>query len=61
MSVLEQNLAIARSFEPLSQDERNAVDAQTVRLAGDGRYELFKSAKTYDGVFHRKQHGFALG
>jgi hypothetical protein len=37
------------------------VDAQTVRLAGDGRYELFKSAKTYDGVFHRKQHGFALG
>jgi predicted aldo/keto reductase-like oxidoreductase len=37
MSVLEQNLAIARSFEPLSQDERNAVDAQTVRLAGDGR------------------------
>jgi predicted aldo/keto reductase-like oxidoreductase len=61
MRVLEQNLTIARSFAPLSQDERNAVDDQTVRLAGDGRYELFKSAKTYDGVFHRKQHGFALG
>jgi hypothetical protein len=29
-------------------------------VAGDGRYELFKSTVTFDGVHHRKQHGFAV-
>jgi hypothetical protein len=28
---------------------------------GDGRHELFKSTKVFDGPHHRKQHGFALG
>ncbi|MBX6313260.1 MAG: aldo/keto reductase [Isosphaeraceae bacterium] len=59
MEVLEQNLKIARNFRPMSPDEMRAVEARTVRLAGDGRYELFKSSKLYDGPVHRKQHGFA--
>ena len=25
---------------------------------GGGRYELFKSAQTFDGPYHRRQHGF---
>ena len=29
------------------------------KLAGDGRFELFKSSKIFDGPVHRKQHGFA--
>ncbi len=28
--------------------------------SGDGRHELFKSTKRFDGPHHRKQHGFVL-
>ena len=28
------------------------------KMAGDGRFELFKSSKEFDGPVHRKQHGF---
>jgi hypothetical protein len=57
--VLEQNLKIVRDFKPMTDDERKAVEKKTVLLAGDGRFELFKSAIQYDGPVHRKQHGFA--
>ncbi len=57
--VLDQNLKIVRDFKPLSEDERSQVDAKYKKVAGDGRFELFKSSKTFDGPIHRKQHGFA--
>jgi hypothetical protein len=31
-----------------------------VEVAGDGRFERFKSTKEFDGPHHRRQHGFAL-
>lgn len=57
--VLDQNLKIVREFHPLDAAERERIEKQTVSLAGDGRYELFKSSKDFDGPVHRKQHGFA--
>ena len=57
--VLDQNLKIVRAFQPMTPEEIAAIDARTLRLAGDGRFELFKSSKKYDGPVHRKQHGFA--
>ncbi len=57
--VLDQNLKIVRDFKPLGDDERHAIESRTLKLAGDGRFELFKSSKTFDGPVHRKQHGFA--
>src|SRR5205823_8984023 len=54
--VLDQNLKIVREFRPLSDDERRAIEGRTLALAGDGRYELFKSSKAFDGPVHRKQH-----
>jgi uncharacterized protein len=57
--ILDQNLKIVREFRPMSEDEKRAVEAKTVKLAGDGRFELFKSSKMFDGPVHRKQHGFA--
>src|SRR5262249_22787520 len=57
--VLEQNLKIVRGFTPISESEKARIEQQTVKLAGDGRFELFKSSKFYDGPVHRKQHGFA--
>ena len=58
--VLDQNLKIVRDFKPMTR--RGAAGAsrrKTVKLAGDGRFELFKSSKMFDGPVHRKQHGFA--
>jgi len=57
--VLEQNLKIVRNFKPLTVEEKAAIEAKTRNLAGDGRFELFKSSKVYDGKVHRKQHGFS--
>jgi predicted aldo/keto reductase-like oxidoreductase len=56
--VLDQNLRIVREFTPLTSEERLRIEQGTVKLAGDGRFELFKSSKAFDGPVHRKQHGF---
>src|SRR5262245_14933834 len=56
--VLDQNLKIVRDFKPLSEDERAALERRTAPMAGDGRFELFKSSKSFDSPVHRKQHGF---
>ena len=56
--VLDQNLKIVRDFKPMDADEIREVEGRTVRLAGDGRFELFKSSKQFDGPVHQKQHGF---
>ncbi len=61
MKVLEQNLKIVREFQPLSAEERGKIEGSIVQVAGDGRYELFKSSKQYDGPYHQKQHGFDVG
>ncbi|RUL87675.1 aldo/keto reductase [Tautonia sociabilis] len=58
--ILKQNLEIVRNFTPMSEDERAAVERGVLELAGDGRYELFKSAKTFDGPYHQEQHGFSV-
>ena len=59
--VLDQNLKIVREFRPLTLPERAAIEGKTLAMAGDGRFELFKSSKAFDGPVHRKQHGFDTG
>ncbi len=56
--VLDQNLEIVRNFKPMTDAELRQLEARTLPMAGDGRYELFKTSKTFDGPVHRKQHGF---
>ena len=48
--VLEQDLKLARSFAPLTSDERQALLARTAPAATDGKHELFKTAQKYDGT-----------
>lgn len=55
---LEQNVALARDFKPLSEAERTALVERVKAVATDGRFELFKSSQTFDGPHHRRQHGF---
>jgi aryl-alcohol dehydrogenase-like predicted oxidoreductase len=55
---LQQNVALARDFKPLSEAQRTAMVDRVRDVAGDGRFELFKSSQNFDGPHHRKQHGF---
>ncbi|MEQ8848524.1 aldo/keto reductase [Botrimarina sp.] len=55
---LDQALEVARDFEPMSDSEQADVLAKVKEVAADGRYELFKTSKDFDGPYHRKQHGF---
>ena len=56
---LQQNIALARGFKPLSPSDQAAL-AETVKpFATDGRFEQFKSTQNFDGPVHRRQHGFS--
>ncbi len=58
MGVLQQNLEIVRSFQPLSASAMQALRDRCRYDAADGRLELFKTTKKYDGDEGRKQHDF---
>ncbi|MGH9659997.1 MAG: aldo/keto reductase, partial [Bryobacteraceae bacterium] len=58
MAHLKQDIALARNFKPFSDAEKAALVARVKDVAGDGRHELFKSTKIFDGPHHRKQHDF---
>jgi hypothetical protein len=58
VNLLEQNLAIARDFKPMSDDEMAALRDRVRSVAADGRYEKFKTTKFYDGDLGREQHGY---
>jgi predicted aldo/keto reductase-like oxidoreductase len=60
MAHLKQDIAIARNFQPMNEHDRSALISKVKDMAGDGRHELFKSTKSFDGPHHRKQHGFEL-
>ena len=55
---LEQDLSIARNFQPYTTTEQEALVQQVRNVAGDGRFEWFKSTRYYDSQFHQQQHGF---
>jgi aryl-alcohol dehydrogenase-like predicted oxidoreductase len=58
LAVLKQNLAIARDFKPMGDDEMAALRDRVRHFASDGRYEKFKTTKFYDGDLGREQHGY---
>jgi aryl-alcohol dehydrogenase-like predicted oxidoreductase len=58
LNVLEQNLEIARNFQPMAAAEMDALRERCRPLAADGRMERFKSTKLYDGDLGREQHGY---
>lgn len=60
MQHLKEDVALARNFKPMTSELRQQLLAKVKEVAGDGRHELFKSTKNFDGPHHRKQHGFDL-
>jgi hypothetical protein len=58
MAVLEQNLAVARGFRPMSEEERQALRDRVRPLAADGHFELYKTTTFFDGKVGREQHDY---
>ncbi|HEV2799097.1 MAG TPA: aldo/keto reductase [Pyrinomonadaceae bacterium] len=58
LKVLRQNLRIARGFTPMSEAEMQALRTRCAEAAADGRFELYKTSKKYDGPPGRKVHKF---
>ncbi len=56
LAVLRQNLAIARGFQAMSQAEMQQLLAAVEPVAGDGRFELYKTSLRYDDVVTRQMH-----
>jgi predicted aldo/keto reductase-like oxidoreductase len=48
--VLAQALRVAKTFQPLTAEERTSLLARTLPAAQDGKHELFKTAQKYDGT-----------
>jgi predicted aldo/keto reductase-like oxidoreductase len=59
MDDLNRALAIVRGFKPMSAPELQTLTSSVKDVAGDGRYEHFKTTQRYDAMHHRKQHGFS--
>ena len=49
LGILYQNLEIVRGFKPMTAAEMEALRTRLAPLAADGRFELYKSSKKYDG------------
>jgi uncharacterized protein len=58
LSVLRQNLAVARGFTPLTGQQMQALRDRCAPVAADGHSELYKSTMMYDGDVGREQHGY---
>jgi hypothetical protein len=55
MTVLNQALGAARSFQPMPPDAVAALLARTANSGNAGRYERFKISTDFDGTGHNPQ------
>jgi predicted aldo/keto reductase-like oxidoreductase len=58
--VLEQDLAVARGFQPLAAQQMSALRDKARTLAKDGRFEIYKTSIAYDNPEARRAHGFPI-
>jgi hypothetical protein len=56
LEILRQNLAVAQRFVPMTAAEMDTLRGRVARYAADGRFELYKSSRRYDGPVGRAQH-----
>jgi len=58
LRVLRQNLAVARGFKPFTEKQMQGLRQRCAGAAADGRFELYKTSKAFDGPPGRAQHNF---
>jgi predicted aldo/keto reductase-like oxidoreductase len=57
-AIVDQNLAIAANFKPMTAEERRALEERCLAWSSDGRLERFKTTTMYDGKVGREQHQY---
>ena len=60
MRVLNQNVAVAGNFRPMTERQRETLRRRVAATARDGRFELYKISAAFDGNESRRQHGLPL-
>jgi uncharacterized protein len=60
MGVLEQDLALARDFVPMTAEEQAAAVDKVYHHAWAGQHEPFKTSFDFEGNEARKEHGLPL-
>jgi hypothetical protein len=60
LDVLNQNLAVAQGFQPMPQQEMQALRDRLKSEAADGRFELYKLSLKFDNPEARLAHRFPL-
>ncbi len=56
LTVLRQNLDIAKGFQPMTADEMMALAQRCQPLAADGHLEMYKSTRKYEASVGRSMH-----
>jgi aryl-alcohol dehydrogenase-like predicted oxidoreductase len=60
MQILKQNVRIADGFKRLTATQMERLRHRMSGVAGDGRFERYKTTAEHDGDEGRQQHGFPL-
>jgi len=58
--ILHQNLRVAQNFQPMSQQEMQALRDRVKMAAADGHFELYKVSLKFDNPEARLSHNFPL-
>jgi len=53
--ILDQALAVARNFKPLTEQETSALLSRTKKVAESGQFELFKTSDYFDSTAHHPE------
>ncbi len=57
-AVLKRNLRLAAGFKPYHAGEMDALRQRARAVAGDGRFERYKTTQDFDGVPGQVAHGY---
>ena len=55
MSILDQAFEAVRTFQPMNEEQVNALLDRTRQAAATGQYELFKTTSEFDGTAKNPQ------
>jgi predicted aldo/keto reductase-like oxidoreductase len=59
LGILKKNLRLAATFKPYHAGEMDALRQKARSVAGDGRFEHYKTTQEFDGMLGRVAHGYA--
>jgi diketogulonate reductase-like aldo/keto reductase len=60
LEVLQENLRVARNFQPMSATEMAELRRRCAEPAADGRFEPYKVSLKFDNPMTRLPHGFPI-